>query len=140
RELIERYPFMERVQTQETQLPKELQTGVMNIGQVTYRGHKQDAYLSNDEQFKKLLLLLIGPTRAGKSNLIANLSIDAIQNGECVIIFDFIKKCELSSEIAACFPKEKVLEISCDNPNTLQGLGYNEVGFSNDPFTQYENA
>lgn len=37
------------------------------------------------------MLLLIGPTRAGKSKLMANLSKDAINNGECVIVFDFIK-------------------------------------------------
>lgn len=140
RDLIERYSFMDKVETQETQLPKELQKGIMSIGTITYRGHKQKAFLSDDEQYKKLMLLLIGPTRAGKSNLIANLSIDAIEHGECVIIFDFIKKCELSSEVAACFPADKVLEITCDNPDTLQGLGYNEVGFSEVPFDQYENA
>lgn len=140
RELIERYNFMERIDTHETQLPKDLQSGSMCIGEVTYRGHTQKAYLSDDEQFKKLMLLLIGPTRAGKSTLIANLSKDAIHNNECVIIFDFIKKCELSSEVAACFDKNKVLEIKCDNFDKLQGIGYNEVGFSADTFKQYENA
>ncbi|MFP7199663.1 hypothetical protein SFC08_01700 [Lysinibacillus halotolerans] len=140
RELIERYSFMDKVETQETQLPKDLQSGSMCIGEVTYRGHKQKAYLSDDEQFKKLMLLLIGPTRAGKSKLMANLSKDGLDNGECVIVFDFIKKCELSDEIAACFPKDKVLEIKCDDFERLQGLGYNEVGNSEDPFQQYENA
>lgn len=140
RELIERYPFMDKIETQETQLPKDLQSGSMCIGEVTYRGHTQKAYLSDDDQFKKLMLLLIGPTRAGKSKLMANLSKDAIDNGECVILFDFIKKCELSDEIAACFTKDKVLEIRCDDFEGLQGLGYNEVGYSTDPFKQYENA
>ena len=140
RELIEAYSFMDKVETQETQLPKELQQGTMCIGSTTYRGHTQKAYLSDDEQFKKLMLLLIGPTRAGKSKLIANLSADAIRNKECVIIFDFIKKCELSSEIAACFPKDKVLEIACDDFEKMQGIGYNEVGYTDDTFKQYENA
>lgn len=140
RELLERWNFMDKIETHETQLPKDLQTGTMCIGETTYRGHSQKAYLSNDEQFKKLMLLLIGPTRAGKSTLISNLSYDAIKAGECVIIFDFIKKCELSSEVAACFKKEQVLEISCDDFNEMQGIGYNEVGFSDDPFKQYENA
>lgn len=140
RELIESYSFMDKVETQETQLPQELQQGSMCIGTTTYRGHTQKAYLSNDEQFKKLMLLLIGPTRAGKSTLIANLSADAIRNNECVIIFDFIKKCELSSEVAACFSKDKVLEISCDDFEKMQGIGYNEVGYTDDTFKQYENA
>lgn len=140
RELIERYSFMDKVDTQETQIPNDLQSGSMNIGEATYRGYTQKAYLSDDEQYKKLMLLLIGPTRAGKSKLMANLSKDAINNGECTIVFDFIKKCELSDEIASCFPKDKVLEISCDDFDKLQGIGYNEVGISNDPFKQYENA
>lgn len=140
RELIESYSFMDKVETQETQLPKELQAGSMCIGSVTYRGHTQKAYLSDDEQFKKLMLLLIGPTRAGKSKLIANLSADAIRNNECVIIFDFIKKCELSSEISSCFPKEKILEIACDDFEKMQGLGYNEVGHTDNTFKHYENA
>lgn len=140
RELIETYGFMDKVETQETQLPLDLQTGSMCIGSTTYRGHKQKAYLSDDKQFKKLMLLLIGPTRAGKSKLIANLSADAIRNKECVIIFDFIKKCELSQEIAECFPKDKILEIACDDFEKLQGIGYNEVGYTENTFKQYENA
>lgn len=140
RDVLERYNFIEKVETFETEVPEDLQSGVMSIGENIYRGKKQLAYLSNDKEFRNLLTLLIGPTRAGKSNLIANLCVDAIENGECVVVFDFIENCELSDEIARCFPKDKVLEIRCDNLNTLQGLGYNEVGLSNDPFKQYENA
>lgn len=140
RELIERYSFMEKIETLETPLPEELQKGSWYIGDVTYRGLTQKAYLSDDEQFKKLALVLIGPTRAGKSTLIANLAKNAIDNNECVIIFDFIKKCELSNEVSSVIPSEKVLEIACDDFERLQGIGYNEVGISENPFKQYENA
>jgi hypothetical protein len=140
RDILERYNFIEKVETQETQVPDDLQTGVMCIGESTYRGAKQKAYLSNYEHYRNLLTLLIGPTRAGKSNLIGNLSIDAIENGECVIIFDFIENCELSDEISALFPKSKVLNIDNSDPAKIQGLGYNEVGHTDDVFQRYENA
>lgn len=140
RELLDKYPFMEKVETQETQLPKDLQTGVMCIGETTFRGHRQKAYLTEDDDHKKLATLLVGPSRAGKSNLITHLCIDAIENDECVIIIDYIKKCELSSDVAKCFPKEKVLEISVNDIENMQGLGYNEVGHSDNPFYQYDNA
>jgi hypothetical protein len=140
RDILERYNFIEKVETQETEVPEDLQNGVMCIGESTYRGAKQKAYLSNYEHYRNLLTLLIGPTRAGKSNLIGNLSIDAIENGECVIIFDFIENCELSDEISALFPKDKVLNIDNSDPAKLQGLGYNEVGHTEDTFAQYENA
>lgn len=140
RELIERYPFMDKIETQETQLPADLQQGSLCIGETTYRGHSQKAYLSEDESFKKLMLLLIGPSRAGKSKLMANLSVDAVNAGECNIVIDFIKNCELADEMSACFSKDKVLEITFDDFEKLEGIGYNEVGYSDDPFKQYENA
>jgi hypothetical protein len=140
RDILERYNFIEKVETQETEVPDDLQNGVMCIGESTYRGAKQKAYLSNYEHYRNLLTLLIGPTRAGKSNLIGNLSIDAIENGECVIIFDFIKNCELSDEISALFPADKVLNIDNSDPAKIQGLGFNEVGYTDDPDQQYENA
>jgi hypothetical protein len=140
RDILERYNFIEKVETQETEVPDDLQTGVMCIGESTYRGAKQKAYLSNYEHYRNLLTLLIGPTRAGKSNLIGNLAIDAIEAGECVIIFDFIENCELSDEISALFPKSKVLNIDNSDPELLQGLGYNEVGHTEDTLAQYENA
>lgn len=140
RDILERYNFIEKVETQETEVPEDLRKGVICIGESTYRGTKKKAYLSNYEHYRNLLTLLIGPTRAGKSNLIGNLSIDAIENGECVIIFDFIENCELSDEISALFPKSKVLNIDNSDPTKIQGLGYNEVGYTQDTFAQYENA
>lgn len=140
REALERYPFIDKVETQETKVPEDLQKGVLCIGTNTYRGHEQPAYLSTDKEYKQLTTVLIGPTRAGKSTLIGNLSNDALKNGECVIIFDYIKNCELSEEVAALFPAEKVLNIECDEFEKLQGLGYNEIGYSQDPFQQYDNA
>lgn len=140
RDVLERYNFIESVETFETEIPEDLRNGVMCIGENIYRGKSQKAYLSNDREFRNLLTLLIGPSRAGKSSLIGNLCIDAIEAGECIVVFDFIQECEMSDEIAKCFPKEKVLEIRCDKIDYLQGLGYNEVGKSDDPFKQYENA
>jgi hypothetical protein len=141
RELLERHNFIEKVSTQETQIPEDLQQGVFCIGTNSFRGNKQKAYLTEHHEFKNLLLLLIGPTRAGKSNFISHLSIDAIDNGECVIIFDFIKKNELSSTVASCFPAEKVLNIEVTDLEAIQGMGYNEAKTSStDPFKRYSSA
>ena len=140
RELLEKYSFIEKVQTQETQVPDDLQYGVMCLGENTCKGHKQKAYLSTDFDYRMLSLVLIGPNRAGKSKFLANISKNAIDEGECVIIPDYIGSCQLSSEISSCIDKGKVLEVHCDNWDTLQGLGYNEVPHSNNPFVQYKNA
>lgn len=140
RDILERYNFIEKVQTQETEVPEDLQKGIMRIGTSTFRGHKQDAFLSTDKEYQNLTLVLIGPTRAGKSTLIGNLAYDAIKAEECVVIFDYIKNCELSEEVAALFPADKVLNIECHDFATMQGLGYNEIPHSEDTFIRYANA
>lgn len=140
REVLERYGFIERIETQETQVPEDLQTGVMCIGTNTYRGKEQSAFLSTDREYRNLTTVLIGPTRAGKSTLIGNLGVDAVQSGECFIVFDFISNCQLSSEIAQLFPRDRVLTIECGDPRKLPGMGYNEIGHSPDPLQQYINA
>lgn len=140
REILEKYKFIEKVETLETEVPEDLKKGVMCIGDNKFRGFEQRAYLSNDKEYKNLTLVLIGPTRAGKTTLLGNLSKDAINNNECVVVFDYIRNCELSEEIAELFPNYKVLRIDCGDFNKLQGLGYNEVGFSEDTFKRYDNA
>lgn len=140
REILEDYNFIEKVETHETQVPEELREGKFCIGESTFRGNKQNAYMSTDFDFQYLCLVMIGPNRAGKSTLIGNLGVDAVNADECVVNFDFIKNCELSDEMSALFPKEKVLDIVCDDPSKIQGLGYNEIEKSVDPFQQYTNA
>lgn len=140
KELLEKYSCINKIKTQETQVPEELQHGVMCLGVNTFKGNKQLAYLSTDFDYQMLSLVLIGPNRAGKSKFLANIAKNAIDEGECVILPDFIGSCQLSSEIASCIDKSKVLEVYCDNWDTLQGLGFNEVPHSNNPFVQYKNA
>ncbi len=142
RELLEKFSFMEQIKTQETQIPKELQKGVMCLGDNTYRGFTQKAYLSSDEQYKKLLLCLIGPTRAGKTNLLSHLSMDAIENDECVLMLDFIDTCQASESVRKNFSKDKTLVIRFNDPDNLEGLGYNEASLftGTKPFDIYDNC
>lgn len=141
RELLEEHNVIEKIDTFQSEVPPELRKGVMCIGENTYRGNVQKAYLSNDREYRNLSLVIIGPTRAGKSTLLSNLAKDAIDNGECTIIFDFCGNCELSNEVSSVFPKHKVLNIDCSNPHRLQGLGYNEVrNEGKSIFETYRNA
>ncbi len=126
RKLLERHTQIAKTETQETQVPSELKTGVMCIGKCTYRGVTQEAFLSTDKEHQQLTLVVVGPTRAGKTTLLGSLAKDAIVHKECVIMFDFIKNCEASKEVAENFTEDQALVISCANLDELQGLGYNE--------------
>lgn len=140
RNILEDYDFIDKIETKETQVPDELQEGKFLIGENTFRGNKQMAHLSDDREFKFLSLILIGPNRSGKSTLIGNLGKNAIESDEVVINFDFIGNCELSNEMSALFPPDKTFNINCDDPDKMQGLGYNEIGVSDIPFKQYANT
>lgn len=140
RDLLERYHCIDRVETQETEVPDDLKEGVICIGENIYRGNVQPAYLTTDKEYQNLMLVLIGPSRAGKSTLIANMIRDAIGAGECAIIFDFISQCELSREVASAIPKDKTLIIECGDFRKMQGMGYNEVGKSADLFDAYDGV
>lgn len=138
RELLEQHGCIEKIDTIESEVPEELRTGTMCIGNNTCKGKVTKAYLTSDREYKNLTLCIIGPNRAGKSTLIGNLSKDGLDHGECDIIFDFCGNCELSNEVSAKF--SNVLNIDCSDFDTMQGLGYNEVRQGKDAFEQYRNA
>lgn len=140
RDILEEYNFIDKVSTTETQVPEDLWEGTFRLGVNTFRGHKQKAFLTDHIEYKFLSLFLIGPSRSGKTTLIGNLSYDAVMNDECVILFDFIENCEMSTQVASLFDENQVLNIVCDNKDDAQGLGYNEIRFSEDPDQQYINA
>lgn len=124
----------------ETSVPKELQTGVINIGYSTYKGNRQETYLCNDKEMRNLSLCVVGANRSGKTTLMSNLIDDALQAGECCLIFDYCGQCELSNHLQALFP-DKTFAVDCADIEHLQGLGYNEINSNEtDTFKQYRNA
>ena len=139
RELLDEYNFIEKVDTYESEVPEELQGGVMCIGTNVYRGKTTKAYLTNDDEYKNLTLAVIAPTRAGKSTLLQNLCNDALNNGECVVIPDFISNNKLSNDIEM-ITKQKLI-IDCGDLEKLEGLGFNETwGFAKTPLEKYDLA
>lgn len=141
RELLEEYNCIDKIDTFESEVPEELRNGVMCIGENTYKGKRTKAYITADKELRNLTLTIIGPTRAGKTKLIENLSNDSINQGECTIVFDYCGNAELSDEIASVIHPSQVLNIDCSNFETIQGLGYNEVTpLSNNEFEVYRCA
>lgn len=125
RDLLTQHKTINKIDTLESQVPEELKTGVISVGQNTYKGHITKAYISNDIEYRNLTLCIIGPTRAGKTTLISNIARDSIKAKESTIIFDFCGNCELSEDVSRYI--NNVLNIDCSDFATLQGLGYNEI-------------
>lgn len=140
KELIQAHPQIGCIDILESPVPLELRNGKICIGTNTYRGHEQSAYLSTDENFQYLSLVLIGPTRAGKTTLIGNITKDATAADECTILLDYCKNCELTDEV--CKRVKRSLVIDCANTKVLQGMGYNEADkiSTGDVFKRYAMA
>lgn len=127
RELLEEYKNIDKIDTFESPLPKEIKQGFMNLGEVTYRGNKENAYLPDDKIYGNLPIVSIGPEGSGKSKLFVSLVKDAYDKGEANLIIDFIKSNDLSKDIMKVIPIKDLVIIKCDDNSNLQGLGYNEL-------------
>ncbi|KOR24229.1 hypothetical protein [Clostridium sp. L74] len=141
RELLQQHKVIEKIDTLETEVPKELSEGNKLIGANEYKGNKQNAYLTTDKDYKNLAVTIVGPTRSGKTSFMGNIARNSIDAGECIIVLDYIENCSLSDDIKKCIPQDKVLEINLYDYTKLQGLGYNEViAVSDNTFLHYESA
>ena len=129
------------IDTLESDVPAELLKGSICIGTCTYKWIIRNVYLSTDKDYKNLTLCIVGPTRAGKTTLISNLSKDAVGDNETVILFDFCGECDLSREVSKHIQSDRILNIDCSDASRLQGLGYNEIKpINNTDFEVYRCA
>ena len=60
KDLLTQYKI-KKIDTLETKVPKELQSGVMCIGDVSYKNNTVASYLSTDSEFKNLTLCIVAP-------------------------------------------------------------------------------
>lgn len=129
------------INTFETDVPEQIINGSKLIGLSIYKGKTSKVYLSSDKDYKNLALVVVGPTRSGKTSFLGNIARNSIDNDECVIVLDYIENCGLSEDIAKCIPQDKIFEVDLSDYKNLQGLGYNEaIKEANDPFKLYESA
>lgn len=140
RELLQQFKIIKKVDVTETQVPKPLTKGVIRVGTNTYKGLNTEVYQTEDRELKNTAICITGPNRSGKSTLIANMVYDLIKAGRTVILPDFCGKCQLSNELAEVIPKEKILNIECDDWDKLQGFGYNEIVPRNDSIFELYNC
>ena len=130
RELIEQYNVIDHNKILELKIPKCLEHGKIRIGTVKCKDTVQEAYYSTDKQISRLGRVLMGSMGAGKDYYMVNMAKDIIKAGRGLIVIDYIDKCQLSDNIKAITPKEKLLEIDCSNINQLQTFSYNELKIS----------
>ncbi|WP_332833488.1 hypothetical protein [Clostridium perfringens] len=118
---------IKHIKVNENPIPIQLREGIKCLGDSTYKGVKIPAYLENDYDIGNLPLVDIGGQGAGKTTFMSNYAKSCCDAGECVIVLDFIKNCELSDSIKSYVGGNKVVELDMASEDTIQGLGYNEI-------------
>ena len=86
-------------------------------------------YYSTDKQMKRLGRVLLGPMGAGKDYYMENMAKDIINVGRGLIVLDYIDTCQLANNIQKITPPDKLIEIDCANPKTLQTFSYDEYRY-----------
>ena len=134
---------LEAIQHNETIIPEELQGGNVRYGTNVYRGHTTTVTTSRDEDANCMPVVVMAKMGGGKSTFFENNGVDAIKNGEGLIVIDFIKNCELSNNIIRNIPKEKVITIDFSDYSCKEGFSFNEINMIRDmsiPMSRYECA
>lgn len=125
------------IDNREVEVPRELLTGTIKIGEVAYKGRKETAYWPNNKNILTLPKIVIGPMGSGKDEYTINFCLDAAKKGDGLIIFDYIKDCEMSERIAK---HTNAIKIDLSKKENLPALAYPEIKASDDPWERLETA
>lgn len=127
RELLSEYSKIEKNEINESTLPDELKNGYIKLGENKYKNSNEMAYFNAKPSLASLPIALLGGSRSGKSTFTENISEDILEHDECLIILDFIKDTELSTNIKNIAPTNRVIDLDLCNPDCYQAFSYNEI-------------
>lgn len=113
------------IENREIDIPKELLTGTIPIGETIYKGTKIQTYWPIEKNVFPLPKIIVGPQGAGKSQYIKNYIYHAYRSGNTVVVFDYIKSCELTKSLEKYYPN--AIRINLSNYETLPALTYPEI-------------
>lgn len=115
------------IDTREIQIPNELISGDIPIGTVKHKGIMQMAHWNNNKNILALPKIVIGPMGSGKSEYTKKFCVEAGKRGDGVILFDYIKSCGLSNDVAKYFKPDKCIKINLSEKDCLYALAYPEL-------------
>ena len=134
---------LEATQHNETKVPEELQGGKVRYGTNIYRGHATTITTSTNEDANCMPELTVAKMGGGKTSKFENNGVDAVNNGDGLIVIDFIKNCEMSDNIIRNIDKDKVVVINFADFMCQEGFGFNEINMirdMNNAMSRYECA
>jgi|GEM_PF-2096694 len=126
---------IEKVDTQEINLPPVLLKGGIQQGTAKYKGQVQTVYWNNtDRDVACLPKCWFGIQGSGKTKALTRYGVESVENGRGLIVLDGIQECELSNEIRdhlpADFPEDKIIELNFSDLENVIPLSWNEININ----------
>lgn len=121
------------IDTREINIPGQLLQGSIEIGKANYRGQSKTIFWPDNKNILSLPKIVIGPMGSGKSEYTKRFCIEAAKKGDSLIVFDYIKDCELSEAISR---QVDCIKINLAMQNNLFALSYPELKPSGDPWNR----
>lgn len=72
-------------------------------------------------------LVVTGKMGSGKSLYLQNYINDCVKKGDSIVVIDYIKNSNLTSNIKEIVPEDKLVVLDFENTENLQSLSYNEL-------------
>lgn len=118
---------LNNIDTREIEVPVELTRGNIKTGEAVYKGLKKTTYWPANYNVLALPKIIEGPMGSGKTEYVANFAVDAVRSGDSVVVFDYIKNCELSQTIERNLPAQKIVSIQLAKDDIVFALAYPEA-------------
>lgn len=115
---------LDNIDTREVNIPVQLLQGSIEIGKSIFKGQSRTIFWPDNKNILSLPKIVIGPMGSGKSEYTKRFCIEAARKGDSLIIFDYIKDCELSEDIGR---QIDCIKINLAHHNNLFALAYPEV-------------
>ncbi len=104
--------------------PSNLPTEGLYVGQVEYHGATSKVFLKKEDRFRHMYL--IGKSGSGKSEMIANMAVQDVRNGDGVAVID--PHGDLVETILASVPKERADDVIVFDPSDMERpMGLNMI-------------
>lgn len=118
---------IERIDTREIDIPRELQGGKVRIATTDKQGKRITATWSENINIAALAKVFIGPQNAGKTTAVKRTVKDCYKAGYSNIVIDYIENCKTAYEIADAIPDVDKKIIKIGEKDYVPALAFNEI-------------
>lgn len=105
--------------------PKDCLEGDVKLGELKLFGKDTNIYLPRHRDVGCLPFIILTKMGGGKTTLLLNMARDTVDAGDGLIVFDYIRDCQLSKALIKMYPDINIIKF--DDPDNLDNFSFPEV-------------